>query len=112
MNAKSLRDPLLSSGQSMLSNTLGNQAPDTPGSANFGQGMLAGGVLELLLGDKRVRKFGGKARAYRGARRAGVSRLQQLAAAEIRKRVQPLRPRPKPHCSLRRRPPRITAARC
>jgi len=73
MNAKNLLDQLLSSGQSVLSNTLGNQAPSgKPGYANFGTGMLAGGVLGLLLGDKRVRKFGGKALAYGGAAALGA----------------------------------------
>lgn len=77
MNAKSLLDQLLSSGQSVLSNTLGNQAPSgsasgKPGYANFGTGMLAGGVLGLLLGDKRVRKFGGKALGYGGAAALGA----------------------------------------
>jgi uncharacterized membrane protein YebE (DUF533 family) len=77
MNAKNLLDQLLSSGQSMLSETLGNRAPSgsapaQPGYANFGTGMLAGGVLGLLLGDKRVRKFGGKALAYGGAAALGA----------------------------------------
>lgn len=77
MNAKSLLDQLLSSGQSMLSETLGNHAPRAgapgqPGYANFGTGMLAGGVLGLLLGDKRVRKYGGKALAYGGAAALGA----------------------------------------
>ncbi|MDT3705971.1 MAG: tellurite resistance TerB family protein [Thiobacillus sp.] len=79
MNAKNLLDQLLSSGQAMLSETLGSrapanpaQAPGKPGYANFGTGMLAGGVLGLLLGDKRVRKFGGKALAYGGAAALGA----------------------------------------
>ncbi len=76
MNAKNLLDQLLSSGQSMLSETLGSRAdtgaPARPGYANFGTGMLAGGVLGLLLGDKRVRKFGGKALAYGGAAALGA----------------------------------------
>lgn len=69
MNAKSLLDQLLTPGQSILSNTLGNKAP---GRANFGTGLLAGGVLGLLFGDKRVRKFGGKALAYGGAAALGA----------------------------------------
>lgn len=76
MNAKNLLDQLLSSGQSMLSETLGSRAdtgaPARPGYANFGTGMLAGGVLGLLLGDKRVRKFGGKALSYGGAAALGA----------------------------------------
>ena len=73
MNAKSLLDQLLGAGQSALSNLPGNATGGKPGYANFGTGMLAGGVLGLLLGDKRVRKFGGKALAYGGA--AGLGAL-------------------------------------
>lgn len=77
MNAKTLLDQLLSSGQSALSSTLGKQnasgdGSGKPGYANFGTGMLAGGVLGLLLGDKRVRKFGGKALTYGGAAALGA----------------------------------------
>jgi len=74
MNAKNLLDQLLGSGQSLLSNLPGNAAAGEgkPGYANFGTGMLAGGVLGLLLGDKRVRKFGGKAVAYGGAAALGA----------------------------------------
>lgn len=76
MNAKDLLNQLLSSGQAMLSETLGERAPaSTPGKsgyANFGTGMLAGGALGLLLGDKRVRKFGGKALAYGGVAALGA----------------------------------------
>ena len=42
------------------------------GYANFGTGILAGGALGLLLGDKRVRKFGGKALTYGGAAALGA----------------------------------------
>ncbi len=90
MNVQSLLDQLLSSGQSIVSGTSGNPAqPAAPGTskyANFGTGMLAGGVLGLLLGDKRVRKFGGKALwlwRRSGPRRAGIPCLQQLAAAKV-----------------------------
>lgn len=76
MNVQSLLDQLLSSGQSMLSGTPGNPAqPAAPGVskyANFGTGMLAGGALGLLLGDKRLRKFGGKALGYGGAAALGA----------------------------------------
>jgi uncharacterized membrane protein YebE (DUF533 family) len=88
MNVNALLDQLLGAGQSVLSNTLGNQAPGKPGGAGFGTGMLAGGVLGLLLGDKRVRKFGGKALTYGGAAALGAlafraysSWQQQKAAA-------------------------------
>ena len=74
MNAKNLLDQLLGSGQSLLANLPGNTSAGDgkPGYANFGTGMLAGGVLGLLLGDKRVRKFGGKAAAYGGAAALGA----------------------------------------
>ena len=48
-------DQLLGAGQSVA------QKAGQSGYANFGTGILAGGALGLLLGDKRVRKFGGKA---------------------------------------------------
>lgn len=72
MNVNSLLDQLLGAGQSALSNPPGNPAGGKPGYANFGTGMLAGGVLGLLLGDKRVRKFGGKALTYGGAAALGA----------------------------------------
>ncbi len=84
MNAKSLLDQLLGAGQSALSNLPGTASGGKPG---FGTGMLAGGVLGLLLGDKRVRKFGGKALTYGGAAALGAlafraySNWQQQKAA-------------------------------
>lgn len=88
MNVQSLLDQLLNAGQSALSgNAPQPGAPAKPGYANFGTGMLAGGALGLLLGDKRVRKFGGKALAYGGAAALGAlafraySNWQQQKAA-------------------------------
>jgi len=72
MNAKSLLDQLLSSGNPSCRTPSATRAPGKPGAANFGTGLLAGGVLGLLLGDKRVRKFGGKALAYGGAAALGA----------------------------------------
>lgn len=97
MNAKSLLDQLLNSGQSLLPNTLGEPPPQggKPGYANFGTGILAGGVLGLLLGDKRVRKFGGKALGYGGAAALGAlafraySNWQQQKAATATAAPQP-----------------------
>ena len=101
MNAKSLLDQLLSSGQSVLSNTLGNQAPSgsapgKPGYANFGTGMLAGGVLGLLLGDKRVRKFGGKALGYGGAAALGALAFRAYSNWQQQKSVASAAPAPQP----------------
>ncbi|WP_296750509.1 DUF533 domain-containing protein [Thiobacillus sp.] len=87
MNLNSLLDQLLGAGQSAPSNPPAGQGGGKPGYANFGTGMLAGGVLGLLLGDKRVRKFGGKALTYGGAAALGAlafraySNWQQQKAA-------------------------------
>lgn len=81
MNVQSLLDQLLSTGQSAA------QKVNQSGYANFGTGMLAGGALGLLLGDKRVRKLGGKALTYGGAAALGAlafraySNWQQQKAA-------------------------------
>ena len=83
MNVNALLDQLLGAGQPAQSNAPGGK----PGYANFGTGMLAGGVLGLLLGDKRMRKFGGKALTYGGAAALGAlayraySNWQQQKAA-------------------------------
>lgn len=101
MNAKSLLDQLLSSGQSVLSSTLGNQVPPgsasgKPGYANFGTGMLAGGVLGLLLGDKRVRKFGGKALGYGGAAALGALAFRAYSNWQQQKSAAGAAPTPQP----------------
>lgn len=81
MNIQSLLDQLLGAGQSAA------QKVGQSGYANFGTGMLAGGALGLLLGDKRMRKFGGKALTYGGAAALGAlafraySNWQQQKAA-------------------------------
>jgi len=81
MNIQSLLDQLLGAGQSAA------QKVNQSGYANFGTGMLAGGALGLLLGDKRMRKFGGKALTYGGAAALGAlafraySNWQQQKAA-------------------------------
>ncbi len=70
MNFQSLLDQILGASAAAIP-----KRPETdgkPGYANFGTGMLAGGVLGLLLGDKRVRKFGGKALTYGGAAALGA----------------------------------------
>lgn len=93
MNVQSLLDQLLGAGQSMMSGNPANPsqtaAPGKPGYANFGTGMLAGGALGLLLGNKRMRKFGGKALTYGGAAALGAlafraySNWQQQKAAGV-----------------------------
>ncbi len=98
MNVNSLLDQLLGAGQSVLSNTLGGQAPagGKPGHANFGTGMLAGGVLGLLLGDKRVRKFGGKALAYGGAAALGALAFRAYSNWQQQKAAAGAAPAPQP----------------
>jgi uncharacterized membrane protein YebE (DUF533 family) len=98
MNVNSLLDQLLGAGQSVLSTTLGGQAPagGKPGHANFGTGMLAGGVLGLLLGDKRVRKFGGKALAYGGAAALGALAFRAYSNWQQQKAAAGAAPAPQP----------------
>ncbi len=81
MNIQSLLDQLLGAGQSVA------QKASQSGYANFGTGMLAGGALGMLLGDKRLKKYGGKALTYGGAAALGAlafraySNWQQQKAA-------------------------------
>ena len=86
MNAKGLLDQLLRSGEGLLRNQMGGAgqppADSTPGPAaaggarsalgGFGGGALAGGALGLLLGNKRMRKMGGKALTYGGIAALGA----------------------------------------
>lgn len=87
MNAKGLLDQLLRSGETLMRDQLGGgggQAPadGTPrgnglarvrsAMGGFGGGAVAGGALGLLLGNKRVRKMGGKALTYGGIAALGV----------------------------------------
>lgn len=86
MNAKGLLDQLLRSGETLMRDQLGGggQAPaeGTPRAnglagvrsamGGFGGGAVAGGALGLLLGNKRVRKMGGKALTYGGIAALGV----------------------------------------
>lgn len=66
MNIQSLLDQVLGAGKTVA------QKASQSGHANFGTGMLAGGALGLLLGDKRIKKYGGKALAYGGAAALGA----------------------------------------
>lgn len=70
MNIQSLLDQVLGAGQSAA------QKAQQSGYANFGTGMLAGGALGLLLGNKRLKKYGGKAIAYGGAAALGALALK------------------------------------
>lgn len=65
MNTKALLDQLLRAGQQALGSGQG-------GGLSAGKGALAGGALGLLLGNKKVRKYGGQAALYGGVAALGV----------------------------------------
>ncbi|MFC6296165.1 DUF533 domain-containing protein [Pseudomonas sp. CCM 7893] len=87
MNTRGLLDQLLKSGQDMLQNKAGGQRKSEDkgalggllGSGGLGSllggaggGALAAGAMGLLLGNKKARKFGGKALTYGGLAALGV----------------------------------------
>ncbi|VVM98452.1 hypothetical protein PS682_03244 [Pseudomonas fluorescens] len=87
MNTRGLLDQLLKSGQDMLQNKAGSQRkPDDKGAlggllgggglggllGGAGGGALAAGAMGLLMGNKKARKFGGKALTYGGLAALGV----------------------------------------
>jgi len=87
MNTRGLLDQLLKSGQDMLQNKAGGQRKSDDKGAlggllgggglgsllgGAGGGALAAGAMGLLLGNKKARKFGGKALTYGGLAALGV----------------------------------------
>ncbi|MDY7531179.1 tellurite resistance TerB family protein [Pseudomonas sp. Bout1] len=87
MNTRGLLDQLLKSGQDMLQNKAGGpRKSDDKGAlggllgggglgsllGGAGGGALAAGAMGLLLGNKKARKFGGKALTYGGLAALGV----------------------------------------
>ncbi|HBO8858639.1 tellurite resistance TerB family protein [Pseudomonas aeruginosa] len=80
MNTRGLLDQLLKSGQEMLQNKSGGKPGASGGGqlgsllsgAGAGGGALAAGAIGLLLGNKKARKFGGKAITYGGLAALGV----------------------------------------
>ncbi len=87
MNTRGLLDQLLKSGQNMLQNKAGGQRKSDDKGAlggllgggglgsllgGAGGGALASGAMGLLLGNKKARKFGGKALTYGGLAALGV----------------------------------------
>ena len=81
MNTRGLLDQLLKSGQDLLQNKAGNVQRKTSGSdksglgsllSGAGGGALAAGAMGLLLGNKKVRKVGGKVAIYGGLAALGV----------------------------------------
>lgn len=78
MNTRGLLDQLLKSGQALLDKQAGGTGkPGTTAGlgsllSGAGGGALAAGALGLLLGNKKARKFGGKALTYGGLAALGV----------------------------------------
>lgn len=79
MNTRGLLDQLLKSGQALLDKQAGGTS-SKPGAAGglgsllsgAGGGALAAGAMGLLLGNKKARKYGGKALTYGGLAALGV----------------------------------------
>lgn len=82
MNTRGLLDQLLKSGQEMLQNKTGGASNKSAASglggllggllSGAGGGALAAGAMGLLLGNKKVRKVGGKVAIYGGLAALGV----------------------------------------
>lgn len=91
MNTRGLLDQLLKSGQDLLQNQAGKSQAAKPGASGglgdllggkggglgsllsgAGGGALAAGAMGLLLGNKKARKYGGKALTYGGLAALGV----------------------------------------
>ncbi|GLO48508.1 tellurite resistance TerB family protein [Pseudomonas putida] len=100
MNTRGLLDQLLKSGQDLLASQAVKGSSGKPGThagglgsllSGAGGGALAAGAMGLLLGNRKARKYGGKALTYGGLAALGVlaykaygnwQARQQVAAAE------------------------------
>ncbi|WP_060512594.1 tellurite resistance TerB family protein [Pseudomonas sp. NBRC 111124] len=78
MNTRGLLDQLLKTGQELLNKQTGTGKP-AAGAGGLGSllsgaggGVLAAGAMGLLLGNKKARKYGGKALTYGGLAALGV----------------------------------------
>ncbi len=93
MNAKSLLDQLLRSGQSMLN----ERGRSGSGLGGMGGGALAGGALAMLLGSRSGRKLGGAALKYGSLAALGALayrayndwQQQQSAGGSLRAHAEP-----------------------
>lgn len=78
MNTRGLLDQLLKSGQELLNKQTGTGKPGAAAGglgsllSGAGGGALAAGAMGLLLGNKKARKYGGKALTYGGLAALGV----------------------------------------
>ncbi|NYT62971.1 tellurite resistance TerB family protein [Alcaligenaceae bacterium] len=95
MSVQQLLQQLLQSGQGLAQSASSKVGDSKLGG--FGGGAIAGGVLGLLLGNKKFRKMGGKVGAYGGAAALGALALKayqdwqskQAPAAQQAVAVQP-----------------------
>lgn len=78
MNTRGLLDQLLKSGQELLQSPSGKASAGKPASGGLGNllsgaggGALAAGVMGMLMGSKKARKYGGKALTYGGLAASG-----------------------------------------
>ncbi len=80
MSIQQLLQQVLQSGQSMAQDAGSKMNQAAPGISStlggFGGGALTGGVLGLLLGNKKFRKMGGSVAAYGGAAALGALALK------------------------------------
>ncbi|AUY33623.1 tellurite resistance TerB family protein [Pseudomonas soli] len=90
MNTRGLLDQLLKTGQSLLQNQQGKSLSDK-GSGNIGSllsgaggGALAAGAMGLLLGNKKARRYGGKALTYGGLAALGVLAYKAYGNWQVR----------------------------
>jgi uncharacterized membrane protein YebE (DUF533 family) len=79
MSIQQLLQQVLQSGQGLVQDATSGVQQNTGLAAKlggFGGGVLAGGALGLLLGNKKMRKMGGKFAAYGGAAALGALALK------------------------------------
>ncbi|GLO31758.1 protein YebE [Pseudomonas putida] len=96
MNTRGLLDQLLKSGQDLLASQAGKGSSGKPGASagglgsllsGAGGGALAAGAMGLLLGNKKARKYGGKALTYGGLAALGVLAYKAYGNWQARQQV-------------------------
>lgn len=93
MNTRGLLDQLLKSGQELLNKSSDSGKPGAGASglggllSGAGGGLLGGGALGVLLGNKKARKYGGKALTYGGLAALGVLAYKAYSNWQARQQV-------------------------
>lgn len=126
MNTRGLLDQLLKSGQDLLQNKAGSSQTKSSGGlgsllggssskgalggllSGAGGGALAAGAMGLLLGNKKVRKVGGKVAIYGGLAALGVLAYKAYGNYNAQK-APPRKPSHKPSTACHLRKPNNTA---